>query len=67
MSKLVRVLSSLALAASVIPMLLVASPAFAEGVHSPEDPSVVLGLLAAGAAALPIVRARIKSRRSKND
>ena len=61
------VLSLSLLIAAAVPMLLVSVPAYAEGGGSPEDPSIVFGLLAAGVAAFPIVRARIKARRAKHD
>ncbi len=44
------------------------SPSFAFGgcvQASPENPSLILGLLGGAAAALPLVRARFKSRRHK--
>jgi len=44
-----------------------AADAFALGgcVNSPENPSVVLGLLGGGAASLPWLRARIRAGQSK--
>ena len=51
-------------------LLLVAAPAFADGglggcADSPENPSLILGLLGGAAAGLPWLRARLSQRLSR--